>query len=209
MNGFAYGGALADPSPVKGPDEFANFVMTASGLVHLNEHDGTLGSGPAPATTAAFAFYYDTIVEGDRPQPTVPREPDQPEVPPFDPFDHLEDPIPDDRTLSDWLDDLEMQFSYFSGFEIGYEGFPQYGPNGESIFRTASVVLGTIISEDGSIVFGSPPPIVEPAPFSPEVGSHGPDLFNVGPWEGSGEEYEIREEEEDEDQESEGEAEGE
>lgn len=127
MNGIPYAGGLTDPWPTKGADEFANFWITDNGVLHLNEHDNTMGSGPAPATAGAYAFYFDTLVQGDPPQPPLPPEPPLPPAPPLPEFpEPLDGPI-----LSDWIDDQETDYSGPVLTEILYEGFSQYGTYGQ------------------------------------------------------------------------------
>lgn len=132
MNGVAYTGGLSDPNPSKGADEYANFIQTTSGTTQLGEHDSTFGSGPAPATAGAYAFYFDTIVQGTPPTPPLPPEPPVPPVPPAPDY---RDTILDDRVIDDWLRDQEVVFSAPGTTSIFYEGYEQYGPNGESIYN--------------------------------------------------------------------------
>ena len=144
MNGMAYAGGLSDPWPTKGAGEFANFAVTDSGVLHLNEHDSSFGSGPAPATAGAFAFYFDTVVQGDLPQPPLPPEPPLPPVEPLPEFPGvLDGPI-----LSDWIDDQEGDYSGPVLTEILYEGFSQYGTNGEVYINLIDPLTGNLIDEE-------------------------------------------------------------
>ena len=52
------------------------------------------------------------------------------------PFDFLR-VVPDDRTYDDWLRDEERRYQRLGDFGIYYEGYPQYGPAGESIYHYA------------------------------------------------------------------------
>jgi hypothetical protein len=144
MNGMAYAGGLSDPWPTKGAGEFTNFAVTDSGVLHLNEHDSSFGSGPAPATAGAFAFYFDTVVQGDLPQPPLPPEPPLPPVEPLPEFPGvLDGPI-----LSDWIDDQEGDYSGPVLTEILYEGFSQYGANGEVYINLTDPLTGNLIDEE-------------------------------------------------------------
>lgn len=134
MNGVAYGGGLSDPWPAPGADEFTRFLLTDNGVLSLDEHDSTFGSGPVPTTAGAYGFYFDTLVQGDPPQPdaafvsllpTPPSETPLQEVPEF----------LDDRLLLDSIDQQEARFSGPGFTEIFYEGFSQYGTNGEVHFQ--------------------------------------------------------------------------
>jgi filamentous hemagglutinin family protein len=131
MNGVTYGGGTSDPYPTKGADEFANYVLTESGTIQLAEHDSTFGSGPAPTVAGTFGFYFDTIVQGTPVEPPLPPEPPVPPVPPLPDY---RGSVLDDRVIDDWIRDQEMAFSTPGTTEILYEGYYQYGPNGEPIF---------------------------------------------------------------------------
>jgi fibronectin-binding autotransporter adhesin len=132
MNGVAYTGGLTDPYPTKGADEFANYVQTDSGTIQLAEHDSTFGSGPAPTVAGSYAFYFDTIVQGTPVAPPLPPEPPAPPVPPAPDY---RDSILDDRVIDDWIREQEGLFSTPGSTSIFYEGYTQYGPNGESIYN--------------------------------------------------------------------------
>jgi len=132
MNGVAYTGGLSDPYPTKRADEYTNYVQTTSGTTQLAEHDSTFGSGPAPATAGSFAFYFDTIVQGTPVEPPLPPEPPTPPVPPAPDY---RDSILDDRVIDDWIREQEGLFSTPGSTSIFYEGYTQYGPNGESIYN--------------------------------------------------------------------------
>jgi hypothetical protein len=140
INGSVYGG-VRNPWPVQQAEEFANFVQNGSRLTQPAQHDNSLGSGPAPTNAAAFAFYYDTLVLAPAiippGRPNLPGDPGPggPPLPPLPPTipDWLSY-IPDDRTYEEWLRDQEAAYGAPGTGTILYEGFPQYGPGGESIY---------------------------------------------------------------------------
>lgn len=147
LNGVAYGGASTDPSPAQGADEFAKFVQLPSGLTQPDEHDNSLGSGPAPSVAGAFAFYYDTIsLTAPPPDPTDPTVPVPPQ-PPGSPIPDYPGLLPDDPFLDDWIETVEAVFTMPGSTSIFYEGFDQYGPNGEPLYNFNSAA-GTGSGED-------------------------------------------------------------
>jgi len=146
LNGFLFPGAQTDPSPTQRDDEYTNFLSTNSGLLQPAEHDNSMGSGPGPVNAGNYAFYYDLIVSGPRP-PSLPganpsdnpgggETPSNPGdgegIPPAEP--ETRDGLLDDRVFDDWLREQEEAFSAPGSGWIFYEGFSQYGPNGEPIF---------------------------------------------------------------------------
>ncbi|MCB1203153.1 MAG: hypothetical protein KDN18_02755, partial [Verrucomicrobiae bacterium] len=54
-------------------------------------------------------------------------------TPPAPPAPNYLDMIPDDHFLDDWIRDLEERYSGPGEVNIYYEGFNQYGPDGEPI----------------------------------------------------------------------------
>ncbi len=78
-----------------------------------------------------YAFYFDTItLVAGPPEPTEPRIPE----PPLPPAADYRDDVPDDRIFDDWLEDEEKKY-FGPGIPVFfYEGFSQYGPNGEVIY---------------------------------------------------------------------------
>lgn len=146
INGSVYGG-VRNPWPVQRAEEYANFVQNGSRLTQPAQHDNSLGSRPAPTTAAAFAFYYDTLVlapaivfpgpgtpPGNGGSPGTPGKPGQPGPALPDWLAYLLD----DRTNDDWLNDQESAYSAPGSGTILYEGFTQYGPDGESVFELQS-----------------------------------------------------------------------
>jgi hypothetical protein len=139
LNGVAFTGARPDPSPVQGDEEYTINII-GDVVLTPNEHGNAFGTGPAPATAAGFAFYYDTIVMGDLILPPGGGQggggpvPDPgPEFPVAPGIDFLEFLL-NDRTLDDWLEEREGVYSGFGNYGIYYEDFDQYGFFGESIF---------------------------------------------------------------------------
>ncbi len=134
LNGVTFTGARIDPTSRQGDDEFAKFVQYPSTLSQVDEHDNTLGSGPAPAIVGSFAFYYDTILLTDPPaQPTGPNVP-LPPTTPGQPIPDYRTLLPDDRYRDDWVEYQEAYFSAPGSTLIYYQGFNQYGPDGQPIF---------------------------------------------------------------------------
>lgn len=143
INNTVYGG-VKNPWPVQLNEEFTNFVEALDGTVtQPGEHDNSIGSGPAPTNAAAFAFYYDTLVLAPAIIPPIPPKP------PVDPGGPVTPPIippgpqgpdwlsyiQDDWTLEDMRRDEEDRYTGPGITEILYEGFVQYGPNGEPVFN--------------------------------------------------------------------------
>ncbi|MBP9223149.1 MAG: hypothetical protein KBF76_04735, partial [Verrucomicrobiales bacterium] len=145
INGVAYtGGAVVDPWPVQRPDEYTNIKTFESGapdeILGQRTAFGSL-SDPAPLATLGYAFYYETIkIGGTFPSegnPTIPGGSGGNgggASPKSTPFDFLR-VVPDDRTYDDWLRDEERRYQRLGDFGIYYEGYPQYGPAGESIYH--------------------------------------------------------------------------
>ena len=142
LNGAVWSGAPTDPSPVQRIDEFTiNIISDPSSTP--NEHTNVIGSGPAPANAAGFAFYYDTILLGPAPfVPGPPKDPSDPSdpgfpgtLPPLVTDPDLASLLPDDRTTDEWQRDHEDAYSGPGEVNIYYEGFGQYGFFGESIFE--------------------------------------------------------------------------
>jgi hypothetical protein len=133
LNGVAFTGAQSDPSARRSEDEYARFILYPSGLTQPNEHDNSLGSGPAPSVAGNFAFYYDTIEIVPPTEPTSPNVP-LPQPPPGDVIPDYATLIPDDRFRDDWVEYEESEFSAPGTTMIYYEGFNQYGPDGLPIF---------------------------------------------------------------------------
>lgn len=123
LNGVAWNGAEVDPSPTQRIDEFTINVTGDNTLV-LDQHDNTLGSGPAPINAGSFAFYYDTIVLEEVILPEV----FEPTPPPFSSF------FPFDQDRDDPNHENDQLFTGFNTFSIYYEGYDQYSRDGGSIF---------------------------------------------------------------------------
>ena len=142
INGTPYDGGVGDPWPVQRADEYTRYIETAGGLLEPADHNSIPGDGPAPVTAGAYAFYYDTIVQGGTlpplfpplPPTSSPLFPGPSGPPPASDPDHASS-FPDDRTLNDWLKELEERYSGPGEFSILYEGYDHYGPNGESIYH--------------------------------------------------------------------------
>ena len=140
LNGEVYTGARPDPSPVQGEDEYTINII-GDVMLTPNEHGNVFGTGPAPATAAGYAFYYDTIVMGDLVLPPGGGPDDggpglDPDTEtPIDPDDDFLRFILDDRTLDDWQRDREKVYSGFGRYGIYYENFDHYGFFGESTFH--------------------------------------------------------------------------
>lgn len=147
INGQTYDGGVADPWPVQRPDESTNYLQTDSGTTQPGEHDNAMGSGPAlPA--GGYAFHYDLVVlggsfpvdpnlpvdPGNPTHPEIPQPPTLPTPPPVVGPDYLGFFL-DDRAYDDWLRSLERLYSGPGSGRILYEGYPQYGPYGESIYN--------------------------------------------------------------------------
>jgi len=153
LNGITFTGGLSDPTETQRNDEYTRYIQTPNGLRFPNQHDHTLGSGPDPTNAGNFAFYFDTITFIDGPDtpvvpiPTTPPVPQVPPVPPLPPGPDYRGSILDDRAIDDWLREQEGLYSNPGLTDIIYEGYPQYGPNGEAIydFNNAS---GSSSSED-------------------------------------------------------------
>jgi hypothetical protein len=133
LNGVAFTGAQSDPSARRSEDEYARFILYPSGLTQPNEHDNSLGSGPAPSVAGNFAFYYDTIEIVPPTEPVSPNVP-LPQQPPGDVIPDYATLIPDDRFRDDWLEYEEAEFSEPGSTLVSYAGLPQYGPTGEPLF---------------------------------------------------------------------------
>ena len=150
INGEVWSGAPADPSPTQRIDERTINIIGITTATPA-EHTNVIGSGLAPTNAANFAFYYDTIALSAAP-PVIPVIPgnggnngngnggnggngsggiQQPVRGP-----NYASYLPDDRTLDDWLRDEEKEYSGPGEAVIYYEGYEQYGPNGESIFNS-------------------------------------------------------------------------
>lgn len=132
LNGISYGGGKTDPQETQGADERTIYIETDNGIVRVDQHDSTFGSGDAPTNAGSFAFYFDTIVQGTPPEPPLPPEPPTPPVPPGPDYPSF---VPDDSVYDDMRRDEEERFSGPGSTSIFYEGFQQYGPDGEPIFN--------------------------------------------------------------------------
>ncbi|MAS96498.1 MAG: hypothetical protein CMO55_25195, partial [Verrucomicrobiales bacterium] len=141
LNGVSYGGAPSDPTETQGVDEYTINII-GDQILFPNEHENTFGTGPSPATAAGYAFYYDTIELGE----VVDDGTDAGSgaggtgtggigegVDPFGFF------FVDDKALSDWLRDRAEEYGRYHSFSIYYEGFSQYGSDGESLFDMSSL----------------------------------------------------------------------
>ncbi|MEM9018320.1 MAG: hypothetical protein AAGC68_15000, partial [Verrucomicrobiota bacterium] len=141
VNGETWSGAPDEPSLTQRPDEYTINVI-GDEVYFPNEHENDFGTGPAPSNdvpgtlnAGGFAFFFDTIqigepiVDGQNGTGNVEVPEREGAVPPANFFGF------DDRTVDDWQRDQQREFSKFNfDFEINYEGFEQYGPNGENIW---------------------------------------------------------------------------
>jgi len=165
INGVGYGGVVHDTWN-RYPNELARHVYDNDGnlllamMAHENLDPVWLGNLAAPGSPLQndsalyssalgnFSFYYDSITVFDLgPPPAItgpsnpnPSAPAPETLPPVDPglaflFQFL---FPNDRTYDDWLRELEDLYTGFYRFGIYYEGFSQYGPDGQSIFQWLS-----------------------------------------------------------------------
>jgi filamentous hemagglutinin family protein len=145
LNGSTWSGAPADPHPVQRVDEYTVHIAGANPSDPM-EHSNDFGTGPDPVNAAGFAFYYDTIVLGgsfpNPPQPNNPGVPEPP-VPPTDPGIDPTSMLIDDAAFDEWLRKLLRERYRPGDGVILYEGFLQYGPNGESIFDAEPLVQGS------------------------------------------------------------------
>ncbi|MCG8599027.1 MAG: hypothetical protein MI807_02695, partial [Verrucomicrobiales bacterium] len=132
LNGVSFEGAETDPSETQRIDEFTINIL-GDQILFPNEHANVFGTGPAPQNPGNFAFYYDTIVLVDLPEPSGSETPGSatltPLILPF--FDLL---FPDDRTTDDWQRKRRKDFTSYKSWSTYYEGFEQYGLYGDSIF---------------------------------------------------------------------------
>jgi len=152
LNGALWSGASTDPAPVQRIDEYTvNIIGNPNSTP--NEHGNVFGTGPAPATAAGFAFYYDTILMGPAPvgptPPTPPTDPGTP-LPPVAPAPDFPSFFPDDRTTDDWQREQEDLYSGPGQANFYYEGFNQYGFFGESIFTLG--VDGALSADEEEIL---------------------------------------------------------
>jgi len=170
LNGESWVGTPSDPSREQRIDEYTIERIEPLGSTFPNEHDGTVGSGLAPATAAGFAFYYQRIsidptimavvVEGPADDSGDPAAPDEPAF-----NNELNNPdiyLPEETASAEQLADGGGSPPFFDPFGFSYEGFSQYGPNGEvSVFITMDDLTGA----SGSTGLGSVeifPPALSP-----------------------------------------------
>ncbi len=144
LNGVTYSGAKVDPSPTQGSDEFTIRIL-GDEILFPNEHTNLFGSGPAPANAAGYAFYYDYIVIEALPDNVVDpgvsgggagggggEEPgDGGEGGDGDLFSVYGF---DDEETDDAQRKRKRFFRVGNPYQLLYQGYTQYGPNGESIF---------------------------------------------------------------------------
>lgn len=145
LNGESYAGARTDPSPSQGDDEYTIRIL-GDEILFPNEHDNVFGSGPDPINAGGFAFYYDTIVLAEVVEPPVVVAPDSDSddnaaneltnesLLDVSPLFGLELLFPDDRVSDDEQREKESLYTGYFPFYFYYEGYSQYGPNGESTF---------------------------------------------------------------------------
>jgi len=150
LNGTSYIGTSPDPSVNLRGDEIVRHIR---GIVSLDplQHEnltpfyddnlaggaGNLQSGTTAYSTSLgnYSIYYDTVFLTNPPPPTPPK-PEPPVDPGVQPpgFFDLLGFFPDDTLNDDDQRDHEERFTRFGNFRFLYEGYDQYGPNGESIF---------------------------------------------------------------------------
>ncbi|MDF1739305.1 MAG: filamentous hemagglutinin N-terminal domain-containing protein [Verrucomicrobiales bacterium] len=140
LNGVIYPGAQVDPSPTQGDDEFTINIL-GDEILFPNEHTNELGSGPTPVNAAGYAFYYDTIVLEALPEVIViPGESaGGEEGAGSSGSGGGEETLSflygiDDEENDDVQRKRKRSFRVVNPYKLFYEGYSQYGPNGESIF---------------------------------------------------------------------------
>jgi filamentous hemagglutinin family protein len=150
LNGVAWRGLGSPLTFAQRPDEFVIHVV---GDLRLspNQHTNLLGSGPAPSNGAVYAFYYDTIEVralspgiggppsiGELPSGLTPERPQR-----IDPIAAVRRLV-DDANLEGWSRSHVGRHTKPGTTEIRYEGFRQYGPDGE--------VSETIIEDNDLVI---------------------------------------------------------
>lgn len=133
--GTTYGG-VKNPWPVQQADEYTNYILDLDGaLSQPGEHDNSLGNGPAPVS--GYAFYYD-LLELAKAPPVPPTNPPTPPTPPTGggtgSSPNYWQLLPDDWSYEDWVRYQGSRYNLPGLTNIYYEGFYQYGHNGESIY---------------------------------------------------------------------------
>jgi hypothetical protein len=127
INGRVWVGAPLEPSLTQRADEFTVRLLTGSVLTTPGEHNGTFNSGPTPATAESFAFYYDIIRLLGAVGPTGTDN----------------GGVLTDRLVDDYQRELQEFYTGFNTLNVYYEGFNQYGSNGEAIYQfISSRILG-------------------------------------------------------------------
>lgn len=137
LNGVAWTGTRPDPSPSRGIEEFTRHFIGVDPS-SPDEHTSVLGSGPVPLTAAGYAFYYDTLVNGPLtggagPTPIPPAMPIPLPTDPVIPVDN--DSIELGGLAEDWKKEFLRRHSGSGSSELRYEGYEQYGPNGEVLIQ--------------------------------------------------------------------------
>ncbi len=116
-----------------GKEEFTKHLLGPNPS-HPDEHTNVAGSGPSPTQPGAYAFYYDTIVLGKTTEvggnPPLPPVTPLPQPPiPSNPY--VDDDLGLGGIVEDWQKDLLGRHTEGGETELRYEGFEQYGPDGE------------------------------------------------------------------------------
>lgn len=136
LNGTSFPGAVQDPSALQRIDEYT-INIRGDKLLFPNEHGNDFGTGPSPVNAASYAFYYDTIVlrasaasddDSGNSGGLSPAGADHP-----DGSENMDSMIPDDENYSDVQRKRRRAYRGHP-FRIIYEGFGQYGENGDSKF---------------------------------------------------------------------------
>ncbi|MEM1441012.1 MAG: hypothetical protein AAGF67_01635, partial [Verrucomicrobiota bacterium] len=177
INGQIWSGAPSDPTLTQGDDEFTRFITGTNPSSPL-EHNFGVVTDPAPTNAAGFAFYYNSIelnaaavnpgggggiggigggggtgggvLIGSLTEEELGDLLTQFDLEIFE-IIGSDEFTPDDRTTDDWqraIRELYTRFDIPSSFQ--YEGFDQYGPEGEMIYDF--FFSNGIEAEDGDII---------------------------------------------------------